>query len=194
MDSILNILTDEEKAFIKEYNLSTSDFYDARGETISVYHDKAKALGCHFVISQCQYGHRLKDRSGHCIICNTANISFQKRETKGGVVYVAVSGKYCKIGITEEKKKSKQESLNDREYRLNSEGGYASRDGWQIIKSWSIEKNVGKVEREAHRLLSQYHAEKSYIYSGSRRIAQEIFECSIAEAINAVKQAIQMNQ
>ena len=50
MESILNILTDEEKNFIKKHNLSPSDFYDARGETQKVYHEKAKKAGCLFVI------------------------------------------------------------------------------------------------------------------------------------------------
>jgi hypothetical protein len=66
---ILSILTKEEKDFLKKYNLSPTDFYDARGESVTVYHDKAKAAGCQFVINSCQYGHRLKDRSGHCIVC-----------------------------------------------------------------------------------------------------------------------------
>ncbi len=141
MMNILSILTEDEKEFLKKHNLSPSDFYDARGETAKVYHDKAKMVGCHFVINNCQYGHRLKGRSGHCIVCNPARIAFQKRDSKGGVVYVAVSGKYCKVGVTDEKNKTKKESLDDREYRLNSEGGYAGRTGWRTIKAWIIEKN-----------------------------------------------------
>lgn len=190
---ILSILTEEEKAFLKKHNLSPSDFYDARGESRTVYHAKAKAAGCQFVINSCQYGHRLKDRSGHCIVCNPANISFQKRESGGGIVYVAISGKYCKVGVTDEKNKSNIESLNDREYRLNSEGGYASRTGWRTIKYWPLDRNVGKVERDAHNILQKYKAKEGYVYSGEKRKAQEIFECSIQTAIDAVKKAIEQN-
>ena len=90
MESILGILTEEEKAFIKEHGLSPSDFYDARGEHCKAYHDKAKAHGCRFVIyNYCQKGHRLKTRSGHCIMCRPANIAFQKRDSGKGIVYIA---------------------------------------------------------------------------------------------------------
>jgi hypothetical protein len=187
MNSILSILTAEEKAFIKEKGLSPSDFYDARGETQSVYHEKAKAMGCNFVVCMGRCGHRLKTRSGHCIMCNTAYISFQKRNSGKGKVYIAFSGKYTKVGLISGTSK---ELLEHREYQLNSEGGYGSRTGWQLVKSWNLEKNAGKVEDEAHRLLQKYKANKSYIYSGEKRDAQEIFECSIQEAIDAVKKAI----
>lgn len=192
MGNILNILTREEKDFLKKYNLSPDDFYDARGETVTEYHDKAKKAGCQFVINQCQYGHRLKERSGHCIVCKPALITYRKRESGGGLVYIAVSGKYCKVGVTDEKRKTNQQSLADREYRLNSEGGYAGRTGWQTIKSWVVEKNIGKVEREAHKLLQTYQTEEYYVYSGEVRKAQEVFACPIQTAVDAVKEAIEL--
>ena len=191
MDSILNILTEEEKAFIKKQGLSPSDFYDGRGETQKVYHDKARVLGCDFVISVGQCGHRLKTRSGGCIICNTANIAFQKRNSGKGKVYVAVSGKYTKVGVIDS---TSQHLLDHREYQLNSEGGYGGRTGWQLVKSWSLGRNAGKIEDEAHKLLEKYKVEENYIYSGGKRKAQEIFECSIQEAIDAVKKAILLYQ
>lgn len=192
MDNISNILTDEEKSFIKKHNLSPSDFYDARGEITKVYHDKAKALGCRFVINQCQHGHRLKTRSGHCIVCQPANIAFQNRHSSGGVVYVAVSGKYTKVGMIDNKRNSSMKLLAHREYQLNSEGGYAGRTGWTLIKSWKVEKDAGRIEHEAHRLLHKYHAEEYYIYSGEIRDANEVFECSITTAIEAIKKAIEL--
>ena len=194
MGNILNILTNEEREFIKHHGISPEDIYDGRGEIAKEFHDNAKAHGCHFVINQCQFGHRLKTRSGHCIVCRPSNISFQKRDSIGGVIYVAYSGKYCKVGVTDEKTKSNQESLSDREYRLNSEGGYAGRTGWKYIKTWAIEKNLGKVERDAHKLLEKYQAEEQYIYSGNKRNAKEIFVCSIQSAIDAVKKAIELNK
>lgn len=89
---IKRILTKEEKEFIKYHGLALSEIYDARGEVQSVYHDKAKKLGCLWVINSCQKGHRLKARSGHCIVCNTSRISFQRRQSQTGLLYLAVSG------------------------------------------------------------------------------------------------------
>ena len=194
MESILNILTDEEKNFIKKHNLSPSDFYDARGETQKVYHEKAKKAGCLFVINKCIHGHRLKTRTGRCIVCNTVHIAFQKRHSNGGVIYVAVNGKYTKVGLIDSRKDSSKKQLAHREYQLNSEGGYASRTGWELVKSWDVSQNAGRIESEAHHLLQQFQAEEYYIYSGEVREAQEVFECSIATAIDAVKKAIELNK
>ena len=194
MNNILNILTNEEKEFINHHGISPTDIYDARGEITKEFHANANKLGCHFVINYGQCGHRLKTRSGHCIMCRPANISFQKRDTIGGIIYVAFSGKYCKIGVTDDKEKSYQKSLNDRENRLNSEGGYGGQTDWKRLKTWSIEKNVGKVERCAHQLLEKYKVEKQYVYSGKMRNAKELFVCPIQTAIDAVKKAIELNK
>ena len=102
MDDILKVLTADEKEFIKHHGISPSDIYDARGEIVKVYHDKAKKQGCGFVLTNpCPYGHRLKDRSGHCIVCRPMGIAIRKRESGTGVVYVAVNGKYTKVGMIE---------------------------------------------------------------------------------------------
>lgn len=189
---ILTILTKEEKDFLQKYNLSPSDFYDARGESVTVYHDKAKAAGCRFVINSCQYGHRLKDRTGHCIVCRPACITYRKRESDGGVIYVAVSGKYTKVGMIENNIKDVDKAISKREYRLNDEGGYGGRSGWTTLKTWHLERNAGKVEREAQCLLKPYYVEKNYIHSGEMHSTKELFDCPIQTAIDAVKKAMKL--
>lgn len=192
MNSILRILTKEEKEFIKHHNIDASEFYDARGEIMRVYHDKAKSLGCGFVIGNpCPYGHRLKDRSGHCIVCRPFVIARQKRDSGKGLVYVAVSGKYTKVGLIENNINSVEEAINKREYRLNDEGGYGGRDDWQTVKYWILEKNAGKVENLAHSLLDKYKVEKIYIHSGEVHNTKELFECPLPVAIDAVKKAME---
>ena len=192
MSDILSILTKDEKEFIKRHGISPSDIYDARGEIVKVYHDIAKDQGCGFVIANpCPYGHRLKDRSGHCIVCRPFGIAIRKREGGKGVVYVAVNGKYTKVGMIENNIKNTAVAISKREYRLNDEGGYGGRNGWQTVKSWQLEKNAGKVEREAQNLLESYKVEKNYIHSGELHSTKELFECTISVAIDAVKQAIE---
>lgn len=188
MATIHNILTKEEKLFVKNHNLDEADFYDARNDSsVKVYHDKAKQNGCHFVIyreSTC--GHRLKTRSGHCIICNPARIAFQKRETIKGVLYIATSGVYCKVGVIDYTSGYNSEYLIHRIGQLNSEGGYAGITGWKLYKAWNISENVGKVEREVHRIMSKYQIIKPYIYSGELRDATELFKCSKTVAEKAI--------
>ena len=77
---------------------------------------------------------------------------------------------------------------------MNDEGGYGGRAGWKTVKTWQIEKNAGKVEREAQNLLDKYKVEKDYIHSGELHSAKELFECSIQTAIDAVKKAMEDNQ
>ena len=191
MDDILKVLTNDEKEFIKHHGINPSDIYDARGEIVKVYHDKAKKQGCGFVLTS-PYGHRLKDRSGHCIVCRPFGIAIRKRESGTGVVYVAVNGKYTKVGMIENNIKDVDKAINKREYRLNDEGGYGGRSGWTTVKTWQLDKNAGKVEREAQNLLEQYKVEKDYIHSGELHSTKELFECPIQTAINAVKQAMEL--
>ena len=83
--------------------------------------------------------------------------------------------------------------LSHREYQLNSEEGYGGMIGWKIVKSWSLEKSAGKVEREAHMLLEEYKVEKLYWYSGELRTSNELFRCPLKTAEEAVLLSIESN-
>lgn len=187
---ISRILTKEEKIFIKEHGLSYSDFCDARGEIAKVYHDKAKALGCRYVINSCMYGHRLKTRSGHCIQCDPRRIVFQRRFSETGVVYIATCGDYCKVGMAENNINSKSESMYRRKITLNMDGGYANLENWDVVKSWNV-KDAGRMEDEVHKLLERYKVEDvEYWYSGEWRVAKELFKCSVSIATKAVNKVL----
>ena len=193
MNNINDVLTAEEKAFIASQGLDVSDFFDARGMGgPKNYHDLAKAQGCRFVINNtCNAGHRLKTRSGHCIMCNTATIAFQTRDSIEGTIYLAISGELCKIGVIDSRKNS-TELLGRREYQINSEGGYGGRSEWRMIKKWSVPRNLGKVEHKAHELLKRYKVDgKMYKYSNERREADELYKCTIQNAVDAVKSALE---
>ena len=188
--SIKNILTKEEKEFVKHHGISLSEIYDARGKISKVYHDEAKALGCRYVINSCMYGHRLKTRSGHCIQCRPANIAFQKRYSEKGILYLAVAGDVCKVGITENNFNDAKDSIYRREITLNMDGGYGNLEGWKIIKYWEV-INAGRIENEVHQLLVKYKMEDvKYWYSGEWRVADELFGCSSITALNAVNEII----
>jgi hypothetical protein len=194
MSDILSILTKDEKDFIEKYGISPSDIYDARGEIVKVYHDKAKALGCKFVVNSCMYGHRLKDRNGHCIVCHPKYITYQKRETNGGILYIAKYDKYCKVGIIESKRTSVEALIKHREYQLNSEDGYGGYVGWKIPKYWIVDKNIGKVERGAHNLLNDYKVDSYYWHSAELTTTTELFKCSLKKAEEAVLMSLEANK
>ena len=188
--NIKSILTKEEKEFIKHHGISLSEIYDARGKIAKVYHDEAKAMGCKYVINSCIYGHRLKTRSGHCIQCRPANIAFQKRYSKPGILYLAVIEGVCKVGITENNDNDPSNSIYRREITLNMDGGYGNLEGWKIVNYWEV-INAGRIENEVHTHLAKYKMEDiDYWYSGEWRVADELFKCSQTTALKAVKKVL----
>ncbi len=194
MNNINNILTNSEKQFIENYNLSTSDFYDARFEKKNEYHENAKALGCNFVVSgrYCRDGyHRLRTRNGHCIQCDPAKILYQTRHDMAGAIYVAACSKYCKIGMIQKHGSRLEEAIESREYKLNSEGGYGGQTDWQIIDYYEVPKGAGKIEHMAQDALYDYKAERDYYHDGCMRTASEMFSCEPDMAIEALREAIE---
>lgn len=187
---IKRILTREERDFIRQHDLNLSEIYDARGETSTVYHDKAKALGCLWVIHSCYRGHRLKSRSGHCIQCRPSVISFQKRYSESGILYIAVSGKHCKVGMLENNNNDSPDAIYRRNITLNMYDGYGNIKGWNIVKYWEV-RNAGRIENEVHQLLLKYKEDDvDYWYGDELRTANELFMCSQKTAEEAIKQVI----
>lgn len=187
---IKKLLTKEEKQFIKQHGLALSEIYDARGQTSTVYHDRAKELGCLWVINSCYKGHRLKTRSGHCIECDPKRIVYQRRYSESGILYIAIAGDHCKVGITENNFNDSYESIYHRSVTLNMDDGYGNISGWKIVKFWEV-KNAGRIENEVHQLLAKYKEDDvEYWYSGEWRTAKELFKCSQKTAETAVKKVI----
>lgn len=187
---IKKLLTKEEKEFIKQHGLALSEIYDARGKICKEYHDKAKEMGCLWVINSCQYGHRLKTRSGHCIQCAPKRIVFQRRYSSNGILYIAVAKEYCKVGIVENNTNNSCQAIYRRSITLNLDNGYGNILGWKIVKYWEV-KNAGRIEEEIHQLLAKYKEnDVNYFYSGELRTAKELFKCSLKTAEKVVNKII----
>ncbi len=187
---VKRILTKEEKEFIKQHGLALSEIYDARGKTVTEYHDEAKACGCLWVINSCRMGHRLKTRSGHCIQCDHKRIVFQRRYSETGVLYIAVAGEHCKVGMVENNFNDVNDAIYHRTATLNMDDGYGNISGWKIVRFWEV-KNAGRIESEVHQLLAKYKEDDVlYWYSGELRTANELFKCSQRTAEKAVKEVI----
>ena len=151
----------------------------------SVYGPKMRALGkwVAFNTSGCGRGHelRLKDRAGHCIQCDKKSIQYQRLHDEDGVVYIAYSHnqKLVKVGTRQR---------SDRIDQLNSER-YGGASDWREHHSYSCAK-AGKVEKTAHNLLSQYKADGQYFKNGSYINCNELFNCDLAKAVEAVEKAV----
>ncbi len=185
------VFTKEELDFIYEQHLNEDDFYDGRGEKKQQRHENARNNGCMFLIAgECQNGHRLKTRSGHCIQCDTSKISFQKRHSSKGAIYVAVCGDYCKVGVVDNNCDNAEYAIHQRALRLNLEGGYGGMTGWKIIAWAPVNEGVGKMEEKIHKKLLPYSIKQNYIWSGEKRVAQELFKCDSSDAIDLIDEEI----
>ena len=90
-------------AFISRHDISIEEIFDVRGLPGSRWKQDSKEREIPFVYGNACYngGHRLKNRSGHCIQCDTARIRFIRRETETADLYIAVAsnGALFKVGV-----------------------------------------------------------------------------------------------
>jgi hypothetical protein len=167
-------ITKEESSFLYAHKILLSDVFDARGRSATSWGSEAKAIGQMFGLSEpCINGHRLKDRKGHCIECNTANIAFSRRYSNKGYVYIASSriGRIYKIGSTID--------IKERQKNLNNES-YAGYSDWYII-AWAYADKMGEVEFKIHKILKKEAVERNYSNGGKNVKATEVFKCSLVK-------------
>lgn len=182
------VLTKAEKDIIDRYGLREYGICDTRGMNYREAHDYAKDKNCQFIIgttSQC--GHRLKTRSSNCIFCHPRCIKFQLRYSMSGIVYIAKSGEYSKVGVCECNTLSIEKTLYNREANLNSEGGYGGITDWSILEYCKVEKDLGCIENKIHGFLSKYRVEQPYVHGGRAYLGKELFKCSKEQAEKVAK-------
>lgn len=126
-------------------------------------------------------GHELRVRSGHCVQCKPANLSYLRRFDEAAEVYVAQSkfGKVVKIGTSH--------NFQKRIANLNSYA-YGGQTDWQCVFVISV-VNAGRVEGNAHQALVGYGVTGQYFKNGALIECRELFACSERMAIAAVKAA-----
>ena len=176
-------ITDSEWAFLASQKILVSHLYDARGRAATSWGDDARAAGKLFGLSEpCIRGHRLRNRSGHCIQCDTSRIAYIRRNSSPGIVYVAVSksAKLIKIG-----------SCADIDQRLRNlkYQEYAGTSDWEAI-AWSKSPAIGKIEFEIHSQLSDIAVERKYLKDGRTQISREVFQYDVVRVWQVYKQAV----
>lgn len=179
-------LTKDQLDFLEHYNLPLSRVLDATGMPRSLY-QRRMADGGYVVamgVTPCKRGHSLRKKSGHCVQCSPANLGYEARYNDPGEVYVAHSAKnnLTKIGSTASSVQSRIDQINSDRY-----GGI---NDWRF--HWSCKcDHAGRVESETHQALHSFRAEgRSYFKSGSEVLCNEIFSCSLTQAVSAVERAV----
>jgi len=180
-------LTKVERDFLKEHGILESELFDARDMGGPEFNPIMKELGIEFAVGRsCKNaGHRLRTRSNHCVQCDTARISFQRRWNSDGDVYVAhsPSRKLIKVG-TADCPYSRTDSLNSYKY-----GGASD---WSIAYAVHTE-NAGRIEHTAQTALQRHRTDATYHKDGVVHDCKELFKSSKAAAIGAVEAAIAEN-
>ena len=143
--------TEVELALLAQHGYGPEDLYDGRDQAQVTWKAGAKAAGKDIILvhaGRCTKSatHRLKTRGGHCFECKPWRVSFVRRESVTGYVYIAGSlkARLVKIGMCED-------SLSRREYKLRHDR-YGGFDDWTILYSVKVNR-AGEIERRAREQL-----------------------------------------
>ena len=166
--------------FIEKLKLNKDDFFDAKGLSINYVYDEMKRLDKLFAYNTtpCQNaGHIIRDRHNHCIVCNTASITFMKRSRESGSIYIAGSIKrqITKVGMTTEKIENRVSKLNSRKV--------GNTNDWVVLKTFECIK-VNFIELKIHKELEKYQISGD-MYGDTE--SNELFRCSFEKANEIVK-------
>lgn len=174
------------RSFFEKHEIADFLTLDLQGKVTSkAVKEYMKSNGIYFAYntSPCKRGHTIKDRHSHCVVCDTACISFALRNSQYGFVYIAGSecGEIIKIGT------SKFKSF--REFSLNRTS-YAGYNDWKVLYSFSCNE-AGMIEDLIQKELSIYHSDFfEYKHDGKKHIASEVFKCSYDKAFSIVQDII----
>ncbi|MDM1350931.1 GIY-YIG nuclease family protein [Myroides marinus] len=164
-------------SFIKEHKIDEKLLFNANGLTVGKVKDQMKLEKKLFAFNTtpCKKGgHKLRDRYNHCIMCNTAYITFSKRTLEKGFIYIAGSLKLkmIKVGMTTEDLSVRLSKLNSRKV-----GGV---NDWCLLQSYYVEK-ANRIELDIHKVLEKYQLSGSKNGTDDTE-SKELFCCSYLTA------------
>jgi hypothetical protein len=179
-------LTKEQKYFLlTKFNILPDEVMDAtlmrRSEWMKLIKDSEYEVAAGLDPCTKSIKHTIKSKSGHCIFCRPASISFQRRYSSNGEIYVmhSPSKNLVKVGVAA--------SSEERESSLN-QAGYGNIKDWEL-KFFAYIAKSGEIEKKAHNILSPYNFPIKH-FIGNSFFASEIFSCSVKEAKDAILLAI----
>ncbi len=176
--------TDQVVSFLKKHRIKADEIFDAEGLQRSDYQSEMKKRNKLFALNAgpCEQGHRIRNRSGHCVVCNTANIHHYRLWHRFSHVYIAGSLqiKALKIGTSDDPL--------DRMRRLNGES-YGGTKDWVVLVSVKIDE-AGRREKELQTALKRYFKEGSYLKNKSIKSTYELVNCGISTVEPALEKVL----
>ena len=175
-------LSDQQISFLQDIGVDLADVFDATGMKRAEYSAIMEENGYRIAygVTPCNNGgHTLRTRSGNCVQCNPANLTFQDRYESSGWIYVARSKAkdIIKVGVTS--------LIAKREASLNKTA-YGGCSDWVIVYSRRMERPA-VIEKKCHKFLSEYAYYSSTNKHGRRQSTYELFSCSADLAIDYIK-------
>ena len=179
MDKVLMV-------FIEYHKLDFADFFDAKGLPVNSCYNEMKVSDKLFAYNTTpclNFRHTVRDRQGHCVMCNTANIAFSLRKKQIGNVYIAcsLSKEFTKVGMTIEKVESRLSKLNSRKV--------GNTDDWLILSTIKC-INANSIELLVHSELDKYRVQGDF-YGETE--SKEIFRCSYQKAKELLDAVLKVN-
>ena len=180
-------LTAEQLKFIRSMGLSRFDTFDASGMKRAEYKLQMMKDGkiiAYGLSKGCKkMSHTMQWSSGHCAQCNTKALTYIKNNKSPGYIYVvqSESSGQTKVGISK--------SVPSRRDGLNCQA-YSNAKDWVVV-FFQKTMVMGVVETTASRLLKAYKVEGEIYRPNSGAVrSSEVFDCTPAVAIRAVKRAL----
>ncbi len=161
--------------FLRQNGLSAQDLYDAKGAPKSVYSAEMERLGLTLAynVTPCaKAGHRLRNKYGKCVQCDTRQLGFNSRASQPGYVYAAHSrsSNLIKVGFAAD--------VERRHGVLNSQQ-YAGANDWRLFLS-EFGSTAGRREIAIHKALKKYAVSGIfYKWDGKLQEAREVYRCPL---------------
>jgi len=161
-------LSDDEIIFLEKHGVNIDELINAKSLG-ALYKRILREGNAYLAIntSPCKkYGHKIRNRHGHCVQCNTAYFSHRKRKNVQGYLYMAYSKikKIYKVGACEE--------IANREKSLNKQK-YGCADDWEILFNVRLDACY-TVENLIHNELIENRI-SGFRLSGSYEDARELY-------------------
>lgn len=178
-------LTTDQLAFLTRHKIPMGKVFDATGMSKGEYQEAMRREEKLFAfgVTPCgQGGHTLRSRSGNCIQCETANITFMIRSVKAATVYVGASRskQLIKVGSSTDV---------DRRFGALNFDAYGGANDWICVAHARCEK-AGAAEFIAHHKLRAFLAPATYVSAGRVHETYELFTCGYQSARTALLAAI----
>jgi hypothetical protein len=180
-------LSKADAQYLNSLEIDISETFDGSGMTVREI--RAWMSSERLLIAYgkpCIWGHFIR-AAGGCVRCNPEVISHARRARKSGFVYIAKSAqaRLLKIGFS-------AEDPYNRIYIARCEG-YGSIYDWKI-RYLVFANNAGRIEIIMKDALKAYHHPMQWIRQGEFKTADEIYQCTLTQAYNALAENLAEEQ